>query len=218
MNVLTALNELLKRPDDTIGRAEERGPSHSVALFTGALACYLVYGAAAGLFQGGWTVAIALFKVPLIIIASLLLCVPSLYVFTTLAGADYSPRAFALALAGFSGIAGLILLALMPVVWLFTVSSISLLFVTWMHVFAWIVALIFAAQFLSRAATKAGTAIAFWIILLFFVSLQMTTYVRPVLWHNAGEPLFKQEKESFFSHLHQVSVWKPAEAVKKVNR
>lgn len=207
MNVINALNELLKRPADTIGHADRRPRSHSYLLLLGAIACYVLYGAAAGLFQGGWCVAIAILKVPLIITGSLLLCIPSLYVFTTLAGADYTPRTFAAGLAGFSGIVGLILVALMPVVWLFTVSSISLSFVVWMQVFVWAIALGFAARFLARSASTVGSAVMLWAILIFFVSLQMTTTLRPVLWRANGEPLFGNARESFFEHLGQVARW-----------
>jgi len=207
MNVITALNELLKRPADTMGHADQRPPSHSYLLLGGAVACYVLYGAAAGLFQGGWSVAIAILKVPLIITASLLLCIPSLYVFTTLAGADYTPRAFAAGLAGFSGIVGLILVALMPIVWLFTVSSISLSFVVWMHVIVWAIALVFAARFLARTASTVSSAVTLWVILIFFVSLQMTTTLRPVLWSGNGEPLFGNARESFFEHLGEVAKW-----------
>jgi hypothetical protein len=109
--------------------------------------------------------------------------------------------------AGFSGIAGLVLVALMPVVWLFSVSSLSLSFVVWLHVFAWMAALVFAQKFLVRSARSAGTAITLWLILIFFVSLQMTTYVRPVLWRGNGEPMFAKARQSFFNHLADVSRW-----------
>jgi len=209
MNVFTAMNELLKRPDDALSRATERPPSRSVALLAGAIGCYVLYGAAAGLFQGGSTVAIAVLKVPLIIVGTLVLCVPSFYIFTALAGIDYTPRTFATAIAGFCGVAGLILLALMPIVWLFSVSTISLGFVVWLHVLTWMAALVFARQFLIRSARSASAAIGLWLVLVFLVSLQMTTYVRPVLWRSAGEPIFAREKMSFFTHLHDVGSWKP---------
>src|SRR5205085_1199019 len=108
---------------------------HSVVLLVGALACYVVYAAAAGLFQGSEGISLAILKLPLIIIASVVLCVPSFYVFTALSGVDHSPRQLATVLTGFCATAGLILLALMPILWLFTVSSRSLEFVVWLNVF-----------------------------------------------------------------------------------
>ena len=201
MNVFRSLDQLLRNPDE----------SHTLnpfALLAGAILCYVLYGVASGFFQGGWSIGLAVMKVPLIILGSLALCVPSLYVFTALSGAEYTPRSFVTALAGFCGVAGLLLLALMPVIWLFSVSTISLWFVVWMHVIVWIVTLSFAQRFLAGTASRARTAVGIWLFLLFFVSLQMTTYVRPVLWRDKDEPLFATEKKSFFDHLSEVTQWK----------
>lgn len=201
MNVLRSLDDLLKRRDGTV-------TGHPFALLIGAIGCYAIYGIASGFFQGGWSLAMAMLKIPLIIVASLVLCLPSLYVFTGLSGADFSPRAFASTVAGFAGITGLILLALMPIIWLFSVSTLSFGFVVWLHLFIWITALVFGRQFLVRTAGTARATLGLWLVLLFIVSLQMTTYVRPVLWRGRGEPVFATVKQSFFGHLHDVWEWK----------
>ena len=116
---------------------------------------------------------------PLIIIGSLALCIPSLYVFTALSGAELDAHAFAKALAGFAGIAGLILIALMPVIWLFSVSTISLTFVVWMHLFAWLVALVFGQRFLISAC-GANRAAGLWLTLVLLVSLDWKPAVKPI--------------------------------------
>lgn len=202
MTIFRSLDQLLRRPD-------ESAALDPFALLAGAILCYALYGVGSGFFQGGWSIGLAVLKVPLIILASLALCVPSLYVFSVLAGAESSPRAFAVTLSGFCGIAGLLLLALMPVVWLFSVSTISLAFVVWMHIAVWIVTLVFARRFLARTAPNASFEMGMWLVLLFFVSLQMTTYVRPVLWRADGEALFATEKKSFFGHIADVAKWTP---------
>jgi hypothetical protein len=198
MTVLRSFDELLKR---------RGGGGHPFALFAGATCCYVLYGLASGFFQGGWSLALALWKVPLILVASLTLCLPSLYVFSSLAGVELSPQAFLRVVAEFAGITGLILLALMPVIWLFSVSTLSLTFVVWLHLMIWIIALAFARQFLARSVGQAPGTISLWLALLFVVSLQMTTYVRPVLWRGAGQPLFASAKRSFFGHFGEVIAW-----------
>lgn len=200
MMLFAALDDLLRN----------RNTNRPFLLLLGAILCYVAYGVAAGFFQGGVQIGVTLLKVPLIIAGSLLLCVPSLYVFTALAGADLDARGFAQALAGFAGITGLILIALMPLIWLFSVSTISLVFVVWLHLFAWLIALVFGRQFLAAACGRAKSAAGLWLVLVLLVSLQMTTYLRPVLWRDAGQPLFAREKMSFFWHLHQVTAWRPA--------
>ena len=202
MNVFRTLDRLLRHPDES----HELNPA---ALLAAAVLCYVLYGTASGFFQGGWSIGVAVMKVPLIILGSLVLCLPSLYVFTALAGAEYTPREFATVIAGFCGVAGLLLLALMPVVWLFSVSTLSLPFIVWLHVLVWLVTLAFGQRYLSRRARGAQGAIGVWMVLLFFVSLQMTTYVRPVLWRDANDALFATEKKSFFGHLSDVSEWRP---------
>ncbi len=69
----------------------------------------------------------------------------------------------------------------------------------------WIIALAFARRLLLRMAGPARNAVG----LLFVVSLQMTTYMRPVLWRDTGAPLIELEKKSFFSHFWDVSASKP---------
>jgi len=61
----------------------------------------------------------------------------------------------------------LLLIGLMPISWLFSVSSRSLLFVVWLHAIAWIVAASFGARFLSRSfdLPEVGKAIFLWLLL-----------------------------------------------------
>jgi hypothetical protein len=196
------MDHLLRRPDES----ETLRP---LVLLAGAILCYVLYGAGTGFFQGGSSIGLAVLKVPMIILGSLLLCIPSLYVFSALSGAETTMRSFGLAVCGFAGVAGLLLLALMPIVWLFSVSTISLSFVVWLHLAVWVITLAFARRSLSRVAPAAKGAIGLWLMLLFFVSLQMTTYVRPVLWRTSDQAFFATEKKSFFGHLGDVGRWKP---------
>lgn len=204
MSVFSSLNSLMKDPDNAA-----RNPSIAPHLLVGAAFCVAIYAFAAGFFQGGSSVVLAALKIPLIFFGSILLCLPSLYILTTLGGANYTPREFGAAVAGFCAIAGLILLALMPVTWLFSVSTLSLGFVVWLHILVWLIALAFARRLLIRTAEAAKASIGLWVVLLFLVSLQMTTYFRPVLWRASGDPLIALEKRSFFTQLGSVANWKP---------
>jgi hypothetical protein len=176
-------------------------------LIAGGLVCAALYGAAAGFFRGGDQILVSAFKAPLIVALSLLLCAPSLYVFSALTGVRWSPRAFLAVLAGFAGTLGLLLAGLLPIAWLFSLSSHYLAAVTWIHVFLWVLAVLVGWRFLSRALAAVGSqsGMALWILLFSIVSLQVATFLRPVLWHPAGEPLFRfSEKMSFFEHLGKV--------------
>lgn len=86
----------------------------------------------------------------------------------------------------------------------------TLLLVVWLHIFAWLTALAFAQRVLAPMSSKTRGAVGLWLTLLFLVSLQMTTYLRPVLWRPADGSFLELEKESVFTHLAQVVDFRPA--------
>ena len=116
-------NELLIRPLAFFDRARNGGQASPFRILAVSTLCYALYGAAAGFFQGGDQILVAALKAPLIILFTLLLCLPSLYVFSAVAGAEWTRRSFLAVLAGFAGTLALVLLALLPINWLFSSSS-----------------------------------------------------------------------------------------------
>jgi hypothetical protein len=212
--VLGAFDELLKRPDETIERAD--GPAsvrNSWRLLAGACALWVLYGAAAGFFQGGSQIAVAGLKAAAIVAGGLALCAPSLYVLASLAGADLSPRRFLGIVSGFAGTLGLLLLALLPVGWLFSLSSNYLASAVWLHLLLWLVAGGFAARFLARAIRRSELVILLWIGLFCAVCFQVTTLMRPVLWRPAGTSVFDANTKLFFleqfGRIHDVPALVP---------
>lgn len=175
-------------------------------LLAGALVALLLYGAIAGLFQGGSQVLVSAFKAPLIVAMALALCLPSLYVFSALSGARWSKRRLLATVSGFAATLGLLLAALLPIAWLFSVSSRYLASAVWVHVLMWAISLTFGWRFLGRALREsgAGGGMVLWLFLFGFVSLQVATFVRPVLWRAPKEPLFKEEKMFFLEHFGDV--------------
>ena len=204
---LAALDELLRHPQAIFARCRGGGPSSLPYLALGALACFALYGAAAGGFQGGGQILVAAFKVPLIIVVSLAMCAPSLYVLSSLSGVDVSTRWLAATLTGLAGMLGLLLIALLPVAWLFSVSSASLAFIAVLHLCVGIIAVHFAFKLLTaafRAHGEVKPAMA-WALLLVVVSLQVTSQMRPVLWRGEGEALFEPRKMFFLEHFVRIA-------------
>lgn len=202
---LGELNELLKRPTALVRRSYQGGRAPA-RLLAGALACFVLYGVAAGFFAGGASLLLAAFKVPLIILLTFLLCIPSLYVFGAMAGADWTGRRFLTMLSGFAATLGLLLVALLPISWLFSVSSRYLASAVWLHFFLWAMALIFGWRFLSVALRESGakSGLFVWVALFLIVSMQVATVVRPVLVWEEGSALFAQGKMFFMEHLGRV--------------
>lgn len=203
-SMLQAFDELLKQPAQTVSRAASSRVA--IWLMGGALLSASVYGAAAGFFQGGTAILLPMLKAPLILAFSLLLCLPSLYIIGSMLGARLSAQRFRVAVAGFAGMIGLLMIGLMPIVWLFSVSSRSMAFVATLHVFLWIVCVAFAARFLGLALRESGARAApiLWVLLFLIVSLQVATFLRPVLWYEPGAPLFRAEKLFFLEHFDRL--------------
>ncbi|HYG63213.1 MAG TPA: hypothetical protein VEL74_11580, partial [Thermoanaerobaculia bacterium] len=116
------------------------------------------------------------------------------------------------------------MLALLPVGWLFSLSSRFLMSAVLFHVCLWAIGLLLAWRFLGpalRASGAATGALLLWLGLFFLVSLQSTTLLRPVLARDTGAPLFVEGKKSFFEHLGDAGRWdekkerERAEALKK---
>ena len=199
-------NELLIRPLAFLDRARNGGQASPFRMIAASALCYALYGAAAGFFQGGDQILVAALKAPLIILFTLSLCLPSLYVFSAVAGAEWTRRSFLAVLAGFSGTLALVLLALLPINWLFSSSSRHLGTATLLQFFLWMIALSLAWRFLGQGlqATGARGGMILWLFLFCVVSLQAATVLRPVLSRKPGGAIFVSGKKSFLEQIGDV--------------
>jgi hypothetical protein len=199
-------NELLIRPMAFLDRARNGGQGSPFLMIAASTLCYALYGAAAGFFQGGDQILVAALKAPLIILFTLLLCLPSLYVFSAVAGAEWTRRGFLAVLAGFTGTLALVLLALLPINWLFSSSSRHLSSATVFQLFLWLIALILAWRFLGQGlrATGARGGMVLWLFLFCVVSFQAATVLRPVLFREPGGAVFVSGKKSFLEQIGDV--------------
>jgi hypothetical protein len=207
-NVLSTLDELLRRPDAGFARAQAGAPigAWAMRLFAGSLGCCALYGAGSGFFAGGAQIAIAAVKAPLIVAGSALLCLPSLYVFGLLAGASLTRARFTVTLVGFVGMLALVLIGLLPIEWLFSVSTQSLAFAVWLHLALWSVALMFGARFLRAALPEVPRGgVLLWLAMFCVVSFQVATFMRPTLWREPNAPVIEHGKLFFLDHFSQVT-------------
>jgi hypothetical protein len=200
------LAALLKAPR-AAGEAIARGPNPVGVglLFLAAAALFhALFGFAVGLFGGFETAAMAAAKGPLIALGSMALCFPSLYVFSAIGGATLSlARMFALAAACLA-MAGILLIGLAPVAWLFAVSTESLPFVVVLVLGTWVVSVSFAGRLLGklgiRELSPSSLPIEAWFLIFILVSAQMTTCLRPVL-TPPSRGWWASEKMFFLSHF-----------------
>ncbi len=214
---LAVCHELLTDPLAPVRRAIAGRPAGGGWLALLGLAGFALYGAAAGLFQGGTQIALAAAKAPGIAALTLVLCLPSLYVFGALAGARWTLATFRAVAAGLIATLGLLLGGLLPIAWLFSSSSRFLGTVVGIHIVLWILALGLAFRFLSGALRELGArgGAILWLALFLLVSFQVVTLLRPVLWRPAGAPALRLgEKLSFFENLYDVFEVKPVKEKK----
>lgn len=131
-----------------------------------------------------------------------LICFPSLYIFSTLAGARVSISQLAACLAGALALAGLLLLGFAPAVWIFAESTDSFGFMGSLGIGAWVIAAVFALRFLKSVVFATGGTqkgpLAIWSGVFLLVTLQMTTSLRPLL--GRSDEFLTQEKKFFLQH------------------
>jgi hypothetical protein len=199
-------NELLTRPLAYLDRTRNGGEASPLRLLAASALCYALYGAAAGFFQGGSQILVAALKAPLIILFTLLLCLPSLYVFSAVAGAEWTRRSFLVVLSGFAATLALVLLALLPINWLFSTSSRHLGAAAFFQFALWLLALALAWRFLGQGLKASGArgGLVVWLLLFCIVSLQAATFLRPVLSRKPGGALFVSGKKSFLEQIGDV--------------
>ena len=208
----TTMGRLLQDPAAALADFRQGAMSGGTAMVLVAAGCGVAYGAVAGLYRGGAQVALAALKAPLIVAGSIALCLPSLYVFAGLGGATLDGRRLRVILCGLLGLMGLMLAALLPINWLFSVSSRSLGFLVILHALVWLVALYFGGAFLLRVVPEAGarSGLVLWVMLVGVVSLQVATTLRPVLLRAPGAPLLDRSRLSFLEHVAQAFEAPPA--------
>jgi len=222
-NIVTVLLKSTHQVGDIIARQAGLFNSALVLLAT-ALVCHGVFGVAIGFFGGWQVVAMDLVKVPLVAVCSLFICFPSLYVFTCVAGAPLTlVQTFMLGCSCLAMI-GLLLVGLAPVVWLFAVSTDSPPFMVILTLLIWLIAVSFSARFVARlkshALFKKRTGTRLWFFILMIVTLQMTTFMRPMLsapdkgWRSPGKKFFLSHFSSTFEHKARTDLIKSSEHIK----
>ena len=180
--------------------------AQGVFLLLLALGGTALFGFGAGCFVD-WQVALLdAVKAGGVVLFSYLLCLPTLYVFASIAGCKVGFVRLALVgLVILSGI-GCILAALAPVLWLFAVSTESLAFFVLLSLALVIVAVVLGARTLGGAVkvqvVDRPTGLSAWFVIFLVVALQAITLVRPMLSPIGAER--KPEGKCFFvSHFFQ---------------
>ena len=187
-------------------RSGEAIPDHVFNLMLVVFAFGGLYGAIVGIFGGGIQVLYAAAKVPLILLGTSLLCLPTFYVFNSILGSRLSLGQTTALVFLLAAAAAILLMGFAPNAWFFTVSAGGPVFMSIFHIAVFAVGLLFGVSWLNASrrylrrlaggqASAPGGFFALWIALYAVVGCQMAYYLRPIL--DAG-PFCTGERGLFF--------------------
>lgn len=198
----TLFEALLRRPHALVARLADGKHGATGRFILMAVVSFLLFGFVLGCFAKHEQLWAAPAKITAGLLFSGVICFPSLYIFSTLAGARVSIPQLAACLAGALALAGLLLLGFAPAVWIFAESTDSFGFMGSLAIGSWIIAVVFALRFLKAAIIATGGAqkapLMIWSAVFLLVTLQMTTSLRPIL--GRSTEFLTQEKKFFLQH------------------
>ena len=196
---------LLRRPKELVPVLERCGGQVALRLAGIALISLSAFGFVLGCFARHEQLWAAPVKIIMGMIFASLICYPSLYIFSTLAGSRFSPRLLAVCLTGAMALMGLLLLGFAPAVWIFVESSSSFGFIGFLTLAVWVISIFFGIRFLINCARQQGSTqsgpLTLWAMVFILVTLQLSTSLRPIL-GRSDKFLTLDEKKFFLQHWY----------------
>ena len=167
-----------------------------------ALLGMLAYGVVIGSFSGGTQLWIAPAKIAMGTILSILICLPSLYIFACLSGIDAHLRTVTGVLFAAVSLSALLLIGFAPVAWIFSQSTESVAFMAALHIGLWAIAIMFGLRLLEAMGDSLGGSarnhLKFWSVIFIVVCLQMMTTLRPIV--GTSDRFLPIEKKFFLTY------------------
>jgi hypothetical protein len=174
------------------------------------------YGVVVGSFSGGAQMWIAPAKLALGTLLSILICLPSLYIFACLAGIETRLRTVAGVLFAAVALGSLLLIGFAPVAWIFSQSTDSVAFMGALHLILWTIGIGFGLRLIGAMSRllsgSARSHMKLWNLIFVVVCLQMTTTLRPIV--GTSSHFLPGEKKFFLAHWFE-TVTKSVDANQK---
>lgn len=201
---ISLLETLLKRPGQLIYHLQhhEKRAASALWLLVCAIFFAAIYGLVVGTFSGGEQLWVAPVKVSLGLLVAVLICLPSLYIFTCLSGAETRISTVAGVFFAAVCVMSLLLIGFAPVAWIFSQSTDSVPFMGALHLLFWIIGVFFGLRLfgiLSRFLhVPDGGHLRVWMMIFVLVCLQMMTALRPIIAKSGT--FLPTEKKFFLAH------------------
>ena len=200
---VSAVEAILRQPRRIMYQLRQSNPGTVIgSMLLVGLICALVYGVVIGSFSMGTQLWAAPAKVALGLLISVIICLPSLYIFTCLSGSRATLAEVFGLVCGLLLLMTILLVGFAPVAWLFSQSTSSVVWMGVLHLLFWFIATLFGLRFLqngfahSHARSNAG--LNTWIIIFMLVVLQMSTALRPLI--GTSRDFLPREKKFFLAH------------------
>jgi len=162
----------------------------------------IAYGVVVGSFSGGSQMWIAPAKIAMGTILSILICLPSLYIFTCLSGVDAQLRTITGVLFAAVCLGALLLIGFAPIAWIFSQSTNSVAFMAALHIVLWTIGIVFGLRLLEAMGHLLGgfarNHLKFWSAIFIVVCLQMMTTLRQIV--GTSDRFLPSEKKFFLAH------------------
>lgn len=203
LNPITAVEAILRQPRRVMYQLRQPGAGKLISsmLFVAVL-CSLVYGLIVGSFSGGVQWWAAPLKISLGLVIAAVICLPSLYIFGCLSGAQARLSEIFGMVTGLLMLMTILLIGFAPVAWLFSQSTESIVWMGVLHLVFFAVAAGFGLRFLdaafSHAQARSPVGLRTWVIIFVLVLLQMSTALRPLL--GTSDDFLPKDKKFFLSH------------------
>jgi len=198
-----AIEALLKQPGRIIYELQKNWrPALSTCLLVFALLGIAAYGLVVGSFSGGKQLWIAPAKLSLGILLSMLICLPSLYIFACLTGIESRVRTITGVLFAAVALSALLLIGFAPVAWIFSQATDSVAFMGALHLLLWGIAIGFGLRLIGATSRLlsgyAHGPMNLWSMIFILVCLQMMTTLRPIV--GTSDRFLPGEKKFFLAH------------------
>jgi hypothetical protein len=197
------IETLLKYPGRIIHELQNnwRGRLASWLLLL-ALFGMVAYGVVVGSFSGGMQFWIAPAKIAIGTLLSIVICLPTLYIFTCLSGIDARLRTVTGVFFAAVALGGLLLIGFAPVAWTFSQSTDSVAFIAALHIGFWIIGTLFGLRLIDAMGSflsgSTRSPLKLWGFIFVLVCLQMMTTLRPIV--GRSDHFFPSEKKFFLAH------------------
>jgi hypothetical protein len=183
------------------------------AMLISSVSFLIIYGAVMGSFHSLWQTISSAFKLPILFLATLFVCVPSLYFFGLLFGSRQSLRQNLSLILTAVTVTAVLLLSLAPITLFFLLTTSQYQFFKLLNVGIFAISGLMGVVFLyqgmkvvsdasSEGANTRKWVIIMWMFVYAFVGSQMAWTIRPFMGAPGAEfELFRQLGGNFYTNI-----------------